>query len=319
MSSTHSLSRAGARWQPVALLLVAMVSIQSGASLAKSLFPVVGASGATALRLGLATLLLAAVFRPWRLRIARGQWPPLLLYGVSLGLMNLMFYKALETVPLGIAIALEFAGPLAVALLGSRHLRDVAWVALAVAGLVLLVPDSGARALDPAGAAYALGAGACWALYIVFGQKAGSDHGPQTVAMGTFIAALVAVPFGIAQAGAALLSPALLPVALAVALLSTALPYSLEMVALTRMPTRTFGMLMSLEPAVGALCGLLFLHERLSVLQGLAIGAIIVASAGAAMTARPPLETAGRGEGQGVSRPRRGSGEQRVVEREVGG
>ncbi len=292
-----SLSRAPSRWQPVALLLVAMVSIQSGASLAKSLFPMVGATGATSLRLGLATVLLAVVFRPWRMRVERHQWPSLLLYGVSLGLMNLMFYKALETVPLGIAIALEFTGPLAVALFGSRHLRDVAWVALAVAGLVLLVPESGARTLDPVGAAHALGAGVCWALYIVFGQKAGSEHGPQTVALGTFIAAVVAVPFGIAHAGAALLSPALLPIALGVALLSTALPYSLEMVALTKMPTRTFGMLMSLEPAIGALCGLLFLHERLSVLQWLAIAAIIAASAGAAMTARPPVEAAGSGEG----------------------
>ena len=292
-----SLSHAPSRWQPVALLLFAMVSIQSGASLAKSLFPAVGATGATALRLTLATVLLAVVFRPWRMRVERNQWPSLLLYGVSLGLMNLMFYKALETVPLGIAIALEFTGPLAVALFGSRHLRDVAWVALAVVGLVLLAPETGAQALDPAGVAYALGAGVCWALYIVYGQKAGSEHGPQTVALGTIIAALVAVPFGIAHAGTDLLSPALLPIALGVALLSTALPYTLEMVALTRMPTRTFGMLMSLEPAIGALCGLLFLHERLSLLQWLAIGAIIIASAGAAMTSRAPVESAGSGEG----------------------
>ena len=291
-----SRSHAASPWQPIALLLVAMVSIQSGAALAKHLFPAVGASGATALRLALATLMLVAVFRPWRMRVERRQWPALLAYGVSLGLMNLMFYKALETVPLGIAIALEFTGPLAVALFGSRHLRDVVWVALAVLGLVLLVPEQGTQALDPVGVAYALGAGACWALYIVFGQKAGSDHGPQTVALGSCIAAAVAVPFGVAHAGAALLSPALLPIAFGVALLSTALPYSLEMVALTKLPTRTFGMLMSLEPAIGALCGLLFLHERLSVLQWLAIAAIIVASAGAAMTSRSPVKTAANGE-----------------------
>ena len=291
-----SSSPAASRWQPIALLLVAMVSIQSGAALAKHLFPAVGATGATALRLALATLLLVAVFRPWRMRVERHQWPALLAYGISLGLMNLMFYKSLETVPLGIAIALEFTGPLAVALFGSRHLRDVVWVALAVLGLVLLVPEQGTQALDPVGATYALGAGTCWALYIVFGQKAGNDHGPQTVALGTSIAALVAVPFGVAHAGTALLSPALLPIAFGVALLSTALPYSLEMVALTKLPTRTFGMLMSLEPAIGALCGLLFLHEQLSVLQWLAIVAIIVASAGAAMTARPPVDAAGSGE-----------------------
>lgn len=291
-----SRSHAASPWQPIALLLVAMVSIQSGAALAKHLFPAVGASGATALRLALATLLLVAVFRPWRMRVERHQWPALLAYGVSLGLMNLMFYQALETVPLGIAIALEFTGPLAVALFGSRHLRDVVWVALAVLGLVLLVPEQGTQALDPVGVAYALGAGACWALYIVFGQKAGSDHGPQTVALGSCIAAAVAVPFGVVHAGTALLSPALLPIAFGVALLSTALPYSLEMVALTKLPTRTFGMLMSLEPAIGALCGLLFLHERLSVLQWLAIAAIIVASGGAAMTSRSPVQTAANGE-----------------------
>ncbi|WP_394696716.1 threonine/homoserine exporter RhtA [Pseudoxanthomonas japonensis] len=294
MSSSNS--HPTIHWQPIALLLVAMLSIQAGASMAKSLFPAVGATGATALRLALATVILVAVFRPWRARVTREQWPLLLFYGASLGLMNLLFYKSLETVPLGIAVALEFTGPLAVALLGSRHLRDVGWVVLAVIGLVLLVPEQGSQPLDLVGAAYALGAGACWAMYIVFGQKAGNVHGPQTVAIGSCIAAAVAVPFGVAHAGTALLAPALLPIALAVALLSTAVPYSLEMVALTKMPTRTFGMMMSLEPAIAALCGLLFLHERLSMLQWLAIASIIVASAGAAMTSRAPVTTAASGE-----------------------
>lgn len=282
------------RWQPLALLLVAMLSIQCGASLAKSLFPAAGATGATALRLAFATVFLAVVFRPWRMRITRAQWPPLLLYGVSLGLMNLAFYKALETVPLGIAVALEFTGPLAVALFGSRHLRDVVWIALVVVGLLLLVPESSAHSVDLAGAAWALGAGACWAAYIVFGKEAGGEHGARTVAAGTFVAAVVAIPFGVAQAGSALLSPALLPIAAAVALLSSAFPYTLEMIALTKMPARTFGMLMSLEPAIGALCGLAFLQEHLSVLQWLAIAAIIVASAGAAMTSGAAGETRAR-------------------------
>lgn len=283
---------------PISLLLVSMASIQIGASLAKSLFPHVGAAGATALRLGVATILLVLAFRPWRVRIARGQWRSLIAYGASLGMMNLLFYQALETVPLGIAISLEFTGPLAVALFGSRRLRDVAWVGLAALGLVLLLPKAGSQPLDPLGAAYALGAGLCWALYIVFGQKAGAEHGPQTVALGSIIAAAVAVPFGIAHAGTALLAPALLPVALAVAVLSTALPYSLEMVALTRLPARTFGMLMSLEPAFGALSGLVFLHESLSALQWLAIGAIILASAGTAMTAGAPLVEPGTAQNE---------------------
>ncbi len=284
-------------WLPIGLLLIAMASILLGASLAKSLFPAVGAAGATALRLGFATVLLAVAFRPWRMRIERAQWPPLLVYGAALGLMNLLFYKALETIPLGIAISLEFTGPLAVALFGSRRLRDVGWVALAVAGLLLLLPKGQGQALDPLGMVYALGAGLCWALYILFGQKAGAEHGPQTVALGSIIAAVVAVPFGVAHAGADLLSPALVPVALGVALLSTAIPYSLEMVALTRLPTRTFGMLMSLEPAFGAISGLVFLHEQLTGQQWLAIGAIILASAGTAMTARTAVHEPGAGEG----------------------
>ena len=274
---------------PVSLLLVAMFSIQAGASLAKSLFPVVGALGATSLRLGFGTLLLWLVLRPWRMPWRTLPWKMLLGYGVSLGVMNSLFYLALQTVPLGIAVALEFTGPLGLALLASRRLRDVGWVALAVAGLLLLVPwSSQAAALDPVGVAYALGAGVCWALYIVFGQKAGADHGAQAVALGATIAAVVAVPWGVIESGMALLAPELLPVGLAVALLSMALPYSLEMFALTRLPVRSFGMLMSLEPAIGALCGFVFLHEHLGVLQWLAIAAVIIASAGATLGARQP-------------------------------
>lgn len=282
---------------PIAALLAAMASIQAGAALAKGLFPLVGAAGAASLRLGFGTLLLLAVFRPWRTPMARGQWSALLAYGVSLGAMNLLFYKALETVPLGIAISLEFTGPLAVALLGSRGLREIAWVALAVLGLLLLLPGSAGKPLDLGGAACALAAGGFWALYIVYGQKAGAEHaGPQTVALGSLVAALVVLPFGIVHAGPALFAPALWPMALAVALLATALPYTLEMVALTRMPARSFGMLTSLEPVFGAMAGLLFLHEHLSLPQWLGIGAIILASAGAALGARKPVAVAG-GEG----------------------
>lgn len=272
---------------PVGLLLVAMFSIQLGASLAKSLFPLVGALGATSLRLGFGTLLLWIFLRPWRASWRGLPWRMLLGYGVSLGVMNSLFYLSLQTIPLGIAIALEFTGPLGLALLGSRRLRDLGWVALAVAGLLLLVPWSSTHEpLDPSGVAYALGAGLCWALYIVFGQKSGAEHGTQTVVMGATIAAVVAVPWGVMASGTALLAPALLPVGLGVAALSMAVPYSLEMVALTRLPTSTFGMLMSLEPAIGALCGFVFLHEHLGPLQWLAILAVVIASAGATLGAR---------------------------------
>ena len=274
----------------VAMLLVSMVSYQCGAALAKELFPLIGAQGATACRLGLGALILLLVRRPWRsprrVRDVRALWG----YGLSIGAMNLMFYMALRSIPLGIAVALEFTGPLALALFGSRRLLDFAWIALVLAGLALLLPLRGRLTrLDPVGVMYALGAGVGWALYIVLGQKAGAAHGADTVTLGTSIAALLAMPIGIAHAGSALFTPALLPLALGVAVLSSALPYSLEMVALTRLPTRTFGTLLSLEPAIAAMAGVGFLGEHLSVLQWLAIAAIIVAAAGTALSVRQPV------------------------------
>lgn len=272
---------------PVALLLIAMASVQTGASLAKSLFPVVGAQGATALRLIFASVLMLLILRPWRATFTANSLRSVLLYGVALGGMNFLFYMSIRTTPLGIAVALEFTGPLAVALMHSRRLADFVWIALAVTGLALLIPSGQAHGLDLTGALYALGAGVCWAGYILAGQKAGADHGVQTAALGVLIAAILIAPIGVAHAGSAMLDPVLIPVALGVAVLSTALPYSLEMIALTRMPVRTFGTLMSMEPAVGALSGLIFLHESLSLTQWLAISAIIVASAGATLTTRP--------------------------------
>ena len=273
---------------PIALLLVAMVSIQSGASLAKSLFPLIGAEGTTALRLGLAAVILCVLMRPWQAQLSLKSCRSLLAYGLALGSMNLLFYMSLQSIPLGIAVALEFTGPLGLALLSSRRLLDFVWVALAVFGLWLLLPSPQADVqLDPQGMALALGAGLCWALYIIFGQKAGAEHGRQTVALGTLVAALLVFPVGLWQAGSSMFALDLLPIALGVAVLSSALPYSLEMLALTRLPARTFSILMSMEPAIAALSGLLFLSERLAWNQWLAIGAIILASAGAAATFRP--------------------------------
>ncbi len=272
---------------PIALLIIAMASIQTGASLAKGMFPLIGAQGTTALRLIFASLFMLVLLRPWRARLTWTTLKTVMIYGIALGCMNLLFYMSLRTVPLGIAVALEFTGPLAVAILASRKAVDFAWVALAVVGLLLLIPMGEAEAgLDPVGVCYALGAGVCWALYILYGQKAGADNGVQTAALGVMIAAVFIAPIGIAHAGTAVLDMALMPTAIAVAILSTALPYSLEMVALTRLPARTFGTLMSMEPAIGALSGLVFLHEVLSTTQWLAIGAIIMASVGATLTIR---------------------------------
>lgn len=282
-----TLSRKMPVWLPVVLLLIAMASIQSGASLAKTLFPLVGAPGVTALRLLLGTVILVVVFKPWRLRFARDQRLPLLFYGLALGGMNYFFYLSLRTVPLGIAVALEFTGPLAVALFSSRRPVDLVWVALAIMGLWLLLPlGKGLESIDPVGVAWALAAGACWAIYILAGQRAGADHGPATVALGSVIAAVIFVPLGAVQAGEALWHWSLLPLGLAIAVLSTALPYSLEMVALTRLPTRTFGTLMSVEPAMGALSGMIFLGELLTFMQTLGLLSIIIASVGSTLTLR---------------------------------
>ncbi|MGG2396991.1 threonine/homoserine exporter RhtA [Pseudomonas sp. SH1-B] len=273
---------------PIALLVVAMVSIQSGASLAKNLFPLVGAEGTTTLRLVLGAIILSLVMQPWRAKLELRKCHALLAYGLALGSMNLLFYMSLQSIPLGIAVALEFTGPLALALFSSRRVLDFVWVVLAVAGLWMLLPTAATQsAIDPLGAALALGAGVCWALYIIFGQKAGAQHGRHTVALGTWVAALLVLPIGLWHTGGELISVDLLPIALGVAVMSSALPYSLEMVALTRLPARTFSVLMSLEPAVAAMCGLAFLGEKLLWGQWLAVGAIIIASAGAAATIKP--------------------------------
>ncbi|ELD3422741.1 threonine/homoserine exporter RhtA [Enterobacter hormaechei] len=282
------LPRKSSVWMPVAVILIAMMSIQSGASLAKSLFPLVGAPGVTALRIALGTLILVVVFKPWRLRFQKEQRLPLLFYGLALGGMNYMFYLSIQTIPLGIAVALEFTGPLAVALFSSRRPVDFIWVVLAVLGLWFLLPlGQSVSQIDLTGAALALGAGACWAVYILTGQRAGEEHGPATVALGSLIAAVIFVPIGMAQATDSIWQWSILPVGLAVAILSTALPYSLEMIALTRLPTRIFGTLMSMEPALAAISGMIFLGETLTLVQTLALCSIIAASMGSTLTMRP--------------------------------
>jgi inner membrane transporter RhtA len=270
---------------PIAVLILAMLGFQTGAALAKTLIPVVGASGAVALRLVYATLMLWIVWRPWRMRLDAKAARTIVIYGIALGCMNLLFYCALQRIPLGIAVALEFTGPLAVAVAAAIRPLDFVWVALAVIGVLMVLPLGGAsHALDWLGILYALAAGGCWALYIVYGRRAGLQSGGQTTAMGMLIGAVVIAPIGVAHAGAALLKPEILPIALAVAFLSSALPYSLEMYAMTRLPSRIFGVLMSIDPALAAASGLVLLGERLSWLQWTAIGCIVLASAGSATT-----------------------------------
>ena len=275
---------------PIAVLIAAMFCFQLGAVVAKGLFPILGAAGTTALRMGLASLILLAVWRPWRMRFRPRELRVIVYYGLALGCMNFFFYLSLSTIPLGIAVALEFAGPLALAMAASRRAIDFLWILMAALGLLALLPlGFGSRTLDSMGVAYGLAAGVFWALYIHYGRKAGAAHGGQTTALGMLVGAIVIVPIGAVQAGAQLLSPAILPAALGVAVLSSALPYSLEMLAMPRLPTRTVGVLMSLDPALGALSGLCFLGERLTWVQWAAIASIMAASAGSAATSRTDM------------------------------
>lgn len=275
-------------------VVLAMLTIQTGASFAKQLFPLIGAEGTTALRVGFAALVLLMVTRPWRQWTNFNEFKPVLAYGACLGLMNLLFYWAIARIPLGIAVALEFTGPLAVALLSSKRKRDLIWVTLAIFGIVLLVPELGGQhgigqqpGLDPLGVALALAAGACWAGYILFGQKTKSAFsGTATVALGMTVAACIAVPVGAISVGTELLAPQMLFYGFLVAMLSSAIPYSLEMVALRHLQQQHFSVLMSLEPAIAALAGLLLLGEALSILQWLAVAMVVSASLGSSLQHR---------------------------------
>jgi len=276
------------RFVPFLAVLGSVTALGVGTSWAKqALFPVVGAQGTTAVRVGLSALLMLMLWRPWRWRLSRADAQAVALYGAALGAMNLMFYLSLQTLPFGLAVAIEFAGPLAVAIWSSRRAVDFVWVALAIVGLALLLPlGLSGSTLDPLGVLYSVGAAVFWALYIVFGKRAGHLHAGQSVSLGLLVAALVVVPVGVAHAGAALLSPSVLLVGVAVAAISSALPISLEMMALKRLPKEAFGIMISMEPAVAALLALALLGERLDTVQWLAIGCIVAASMGSAATAR---------------------------------
>ena len=282
------------RFIPFLAVLGSVTALGVGTSWAKqALFPVVGAQGTTAVRVGLSALLMLMLWRPWRWRLSRADAQAVALYGAALGAMNLMFYLSLQTLPFGLAVAIEFAGPLTVAIWSSRRAVDFVWVALAIVGLALLLPlGLSGSTLDPLGVLYAVGAAVFWALYIVFGKRAGHLHAGQSVSLGLMVAALVVVPVGVAHAGAALLSPSVLLVGVAMAAISSALPISLEMMALKRLPKEAFGIMISMEPAVAALLALALLGERLDTVQWLAIGCIVAASMGSAATARRPLPTA---------------------------
>jgi len=276
-------NKSGGSALPLLATLCAMACFQVGAAGAKTMFAAIGPQGAAALRLLLGALILLAIARPWR------NWPrpapllPLFGLGAATGGAVLMFYLAQSRLPLGVAIALQFLGPLAVAVFGTRRLIDLVWAGLAAVGVWCLV-GSGARTsdIDLEGVAFALCAAVAWAAYILCGRIASAAFGGSTGALAASIAAILVLPVGIAQAGTALLSPALLPMALLVALLSTAIPFSLELYALPRLPARSFATFTSVEPAFGVLSGWVLLGQHLRLAQIAGVAVVIAAAAGAA-------------------------------------
>lgn len=272
---------------PPALVLMGIVSVQVGAAVAKQLFAAAGATGTVTLRLVISAAVLLLIWRP-SLRVDRRVLPVMIGYGVVLGVMNLSFYLALERIPLGPAVTIEFLGPLAVAVAGSRRWLDGVWVLLAAAGVVLLTGVEGG--LDWVGVAFALVAAVCWASYILLGSALGSRTSDGAgLALAMVMAAVLIAPIGIADAGTALLQPGVLLAGVGVALLSSVIPYSVELEALRRIPPRVFGVLMSLEPAVAALAGLALLGEVLHATQWVAICCVVAACVGATRGAPPEV------------------------------
>ncbi len=288
--------RAGSRSQAVAMVLVGAVSVQFGAASGVILLHRVGPLPAVGLRMVIAAVLVAGLVRPRLAGRSRRDLAVGVAFGLTLGLMNLSFYEAAARLPLGVTVTLEFLGPLGLAVVMSRRQRDVLWVVLAGIG-VLLLGEGGFERLDPVGVAFALGAALCWACYILWGIQANRRFpGADGLAVALVVASVAIAPFGLVTAGRAVLAPDTLLLGLGVALLSSALPYSLELAALRRIPTRTFGVLMSLQPAVATLAGYLLLDQRLSAGQLAAVGLVVAASAGATRTTRirgtvapPPL------------------------------
>ena len=271
----------------VSLIIMSMLSLVSGASLAKKLFLVIGAESTSVIRLAVAALFLLILWRPWRTKLNIEQLKIIVIYGISLGIMNFLFYMAIARLPLGIAIAIEFTGPLAVAIFLSRKSLDFLWAILAIVGVLLILPISRIQgAIDIVGVFYALGAAVAWAFYIIQGKKASNTTLPGVAtSLGMTAGFLVVLPFGVTNIPIIFSSSTLILTAIGVGILSSAIPYSLEMIALSKLTSKHFSLLMSMEPAIGAVAGYLFLNERLSLIQILAIFCIIAASVGSTLMA----------------------------------
>jgi inner membrane transporter RhtA len=268
----------------VALVVAGVASAQFGAGYAVTLFDELGPGGAVFLRQGIAAVVLVIIWRPRLTGHAPTDLRLAAAFGISLGVMNWAIYAAMDRIPLGIAVTIEFAGPLAVAVIGSRRPLDLLWVALAAGGILLLA-DPGGGSLDGTGVAFALLAATMWAFYILLSARVGRVFpGGGGLALAMVVAAMLTAPSAIAQAGSELLRPELLAAGAAVALASSVLPYSFDLEALRRLPANVFGVLMSLEPAVAALAGLIVLGQALDALEWAAIGLVVIASIGVTST-----------------------------------
>jgi inner membrane transporter RhtA len=268
---------------PIPAVLLSIVSVQCGAAIAKGLFPLLGAGGTASVRIGFSALILVIAVRPNLKQLTSAQWRAVIPYGVVLGAMNLLFYCALARIPMGLAVTLEFIGPLCLALAGSRRALDLLWVVLAGAGIALIAPWS-EQGIDLIGVTFALLAGVCWAIYILLSKRAGAQlPGQLAVTVGMLFAYLAVLPFGVVEGNLLVMTPYLLLLGLTLAIFSSVLPFSLEMQALRTMPPRMFSILMSLEPAVAAIAALLLLGEHLKLGQWLAVACIVAASSGAAL------------------------------------
>ena len=274
---------------PTVLVLLSVGSVQFGAAIAKGLFDAVGPGGTVLFRILLSALVLLVLWRPNLRGYAQRDYALAALFGAVLAGMNLSLYLAIDRIPLGVAVTLEFVGPLTVAVVGSRRLLDGLWVVFAATGIALLAPLNvlGGTDLDPVGVAFALLAGCLWACYIILSARVGGAFpGGTGLVISLSVGTVLLLPVGIADGGYALLDPNLILAGLGVALLSSAIPYSLEMQALRNIPTRVFGVLMSLEPAVAALVGFLVLDELLGLRALVAIALVTVAAAGASLFAK---------------------------------
>jgi inner membrane transporter RhtA len=273
-------------------VLLAIISFQGGAAIAKGIFPVLGAAATSSLRIILSALILVVFNRPNLRNLTTAQWKAVVLYGLTLGAMNITFYMAISRIPLGLGVTLEFMGPLALALAGSKRWIDFLWVLLAASGIALIAPWSN-NGLDVIGILLALLAGALWAAYILLGGRISQImDGSKAVTLGMIVASLLVLPIAIGNGLLIHFKPAMLLPGFALALLSSAIPFNLEMYALRKIPAKTFSILMSLEPAVAAFSGLLFLHEYLSFYEWFAVALIIVASAGATLTGKKTAHVA---------------------------